>query len=108
VNAVVSTPVLRSKQVKNTSSSSLFSGEKEVDLFSDEKERDKSGSLARCKNFSAQSDSDYYSPSKQVCSGIRLSLPGKLSTLEKVQSLSLSLCATLHYLIKTNIKDAVW
>jgi hypothetical protein len=92
VNAVISTPVSRSKRVDSTSANSLFSDEKEADFFSDKKERDKSGSLTRCKNlFSAQDDSEYSSPSKQGCSGTHLSLPGKLSTLGKVQFPSLSL-----------------
>lgn len=107
MNAVVSTPVSRSKRIDNTSSNSLFSDEKEADFFSDEKVKDKSGSLARCKNlFSAQSDSDYSSPSKQVSSGTHLSLPGKLSTLGKVQSLSFSVCYAL-VLTKTNKKNGV-
>ncbi|KAJ4818088.1 dicer-like protein (DUF936) [Rhynchospora pubera] len=83
VNSVTSTPVSRIKRA-DTSSNFLFSDEKDRDLFSDEKEKDTSGSIKRCKSlFSAQSDSDYSSPSKQVGSGTRLSLPGKLSTLGK-------------------------
>ncbi|KAF3329008.1 hypothetical protein FCM35_KLT06086 [Carex littledalei] len=84
VNAVICTPISRIKRVDSTSSNSLFSDEKEADLSSVEKEKDKIGSIYRCKNlFSAQSDSDYSSPSKLVGSGTLLSLPGKLSTLGK-------------------------
>lgn len=87
MNAVICTPISRIKRVDSTSSNSLFSDEKDADLSSVEKEKDKIGSIYRCKNlFSAQSDSDYSSPSKQVGSGTLLSLPGKLSTLGKVQS----------------------
>lgn len=86
MNAVICTPISRIKRVDRTSSNSLFSDEKEADLSSVEKEKDKIGSIYRCKNLFSASDSDYSSPSKQVGSGTLLSLPGKLSTLGKVQS----------------------